>query len=297
MFKRAALKGEVSEKETDKSARDTRCRGLLVLTNKNATLSTITIGVLTPTATTNSNTITAATTKRNVVKTTPPTPPSKPTSAKTAAAKKLPAKGNKRTAPSARRRLPTKTQVVRALQDAAASPSGYEFVYLPCRHHLKFQDVRKMLSSLKVQQSRVLDVQFPAKDTVALLAHSAFKAELVAKLAAEGVQECGAFDPLSPVVLADPKFTNETTIVRRLFTERMRRTCVRLPRHIGARVARHFGTAHHLTTLSWRRMVARVRRHLPPGQEGRAHHQQHHCPSQHRHLHEKPSKNIKKLTN
>lgn len=105
-----------------------------------------------------------------------------------------------------------------------------------------------MLSTLKVQQSRVLDVQFPAKDTVALLAHSAFKAELVAKLAAEGVQERGAFDPLSPAVLADPKFANETatsrtTIVRRLFAERIRRTCLCLPRHIGASVARHFGTA------------------------------------------------------
>ncbi|KAL1932253.1 hypothetical protein VTP01DRAFT_9309 [Rhizomucor pusillus] len=110
----------------------------------------------TPTATTNSNTTTAKTAATT-------------TSRATVAAKKLPAKGNKKTVPSARRRLPTKTQVVRALQDAAASPSGYEFVYLPCRHHLKFQDVMKMLSTLKVQKSRVLDVQFPAKDTVALL--------------------------------------------------------------------------------------------------------------------------------
>lgn len=166
----------------------------------------------------------------------------------TVAAKKLPNKGNKtnNTVPS-RRRLPTKIQVVRTLQDAAASPSGYDFVYLPCRHHLKFQDVRKMLSTLKVQQSRVLDIQFPAKGTVALLVHSAFKAELLSKLAAEGIKERTDFDPLSPTVLADPKYAKDTpatrtTTVRRLFAERMKRTCLRLPSHIGASVARYFAT-------------------------------------------------------
>ncbi|KAI7849531.1 hypothetical protein BDC45DRAFT_413301, partial [Circinella umbellata] len=115
----------------------------------------------------------------------------------------------------------------RALQESNG-PSTFDFVYVPCRHHLRYHDVRKMISTLKIQQSRVLDIYFPAKGTVAFLIHSGFKDELVSKLKAESITPRTNFDPISPTVIGDIKFANDSQDERKqraqqLFAQKVER--------------------------------------------------------------------------
>ncbi|KAL0081756.1 hypothetical protein J3Q64DRAFT_1837703 [Phycomyces blakesleeanus] len=48
------------------------------------------------------------------------------------------------------------------------NPSEYEFVYLLAKRYVKYQEMRKIFSSFKIPTSHILDIQFPARGTVAL---------------------------------------------------------------------------------------------------------------------------------
>ncbi|KAG2222789.1 hypothetical protein INT45_011599, partial [Circinella minor] len=163
----------------------------------------------------------------------------------TITAKNLPQK-NKKIKNKKTQATNTKTTTIRALQESN-EPSTFDFVYVPCRHHLRYHDVRKMISTLKIQQSRVLDIYFPAKGTVAFLIHSGFKDELVSKLKAESITSRTNFDPISPTVIGDIKFANDSQEERQqraqqLFAQRIERTSLHLPPKIGISIARFFSS-------------------------------------------------------
>ncbi|KAI9320807.1 hypothetical protein BX666DRAFT_2131043 [Dichotomocladium elegans] len=151
---------------------------------------------------------------------------------------------------SAAPKKPAKTQAVRAFQEASG-PSQYTFVYIPCRRHLCHHEVRQMLAVLKIPQSRVLDVQFPAKGTVALLVHTAFHDELVEKLKVDGVNPRQSFDPLAAEIVGNTEHANKPAAERALlaksiFANRMLRSCARMPRPLGYSVARFFASLVHV---------------------------------------------------
>lgn len=102
-----------------------------------------------------------------------------------------------------------------------------------------------MLRSLKIQQSCVLDVQFPAKNRLALLVHKDFHDDLVSQLKAQGLSPLMNFDPLAADAVGDKKYANDPVadrekVAKKLFAERMMITCLRLPRSIGYSVAHAF---------------------------------------------------------
>ena len=164
----------------------------------------------------------------------------------TITAKHLPQKNKKNNKKKKTQPSTTKAVTIRTLQESNG-PSTFDFVYVPCRHHLRYHDVRKMLSTLKIQQSRVLDIYFPAKGTVALLIHSGFKDELVSKLKAESIIPRTTFDPISHTVIGDIKFANDSQEDRQqraqqLFAQRIERTSLHLPATIGISIARFFSS-------------------------------------------------------
>ncbi|KAG0183892.1 hypothetical protein DFQ28_000640 [Apophysomyces sp. BC1034] len=97
--------------------------------------------------------------------------------------------------------------------------------------------MRKFLGVLKVPQARIIDIQFPAKGTIALLVHAEYKQELVPVK--------NTFDPTSADILGDPKLASLTIVERqqraqKIYQDRMLRTCLRLPSHLGSSVLRAF---------------------------------------------------------
>ncbi|KAG0163015.1 hypothetical protein DFQ29_003492 [Apophysomyces sp. BC1021] len=144
-------------------------------------------------------------------------------------------------------RAPTVDTMKRILSEPTG-PSSYKFVYLPCRHHLRHSAVRKLLTTVKVSQSRVIDVQFPAKGTVALLVHSEYHQELTENLESHGISTKKEFNPFAADIIGDQQHANKTVaereqLSRKIFTERQVRTCLRLPQHLGNSIMRFFTAA------------------------------------------------------
>ncbi|KAI7862413.1 hypothetical protein BDF14DRAFT_1999150 [Spinellus fusiger] len=131
-----------------------------------------------------------------------------------------------------------KAQAVRALQEPTG-PSVYKFVYVPCCQYLKYGQVRKMLGSLKIQQSRIIDIHFPARGTVALLVHSSYKKELEEHLKKLKISPVKDFNPVTKAAKA-----------QELFDQRVSNTCLRSPTHLGYSIACHFGSGNATPCLS-----------------------------------------------
>ncbi|KAF7720404.1 hypothetical protein EC973_009232, partial [Apophysomyces ossiformis] len=133
-------------------------------------------------------------------------------------------------------------------------PSQYDFVYIPCRHHLRHSAVRKLLTAIKVPQSRIIDIQFPAKGTVALLVHSDYKQQLLEILEKQKVTPKANFDPTAPTVIGDPKHASlsakdKSNMAKDLLVSRLLRTCLRLPMHLGNSVARYFAQSNGIVQI------------------------------------------------
>ncbi|KAL0085989.1 hypothetical protein F4703DRAFT_1736833, partial [Phycomyces blakesleeanus] len=60
-----------------------------------------------------------------------------------------------------------------------SGPSTYDFVYLSCKRFYKYNEVCKMISILKISQSRILDIHCPAHRVIELLVHGDFKSKLI----------------------------------------------------------------------------------------------------------------------
>ncbi|ORZ02740.1 hypothetical protein BCR43DRAFT_509880 [Syncephalastrum racemosum] len=100
------------------------------------------------------------------------------------------------------RNRPSKAQAIRALQESAG-PSKYTYVYLNSARHLRFREVRDMLRAVKVPTSRIIDISFPARGTIALLVHLAYTPSLKKLMRQEGVKTADDFNPLDAKVVGD----------------------------------------------------------------------------------------------
>ncbi|OAD74544.1 hypothetical protein PHYBLDRAFT_144981 [Phycomyces blakesleeanus NRRL 1555(-)] len=77
------------------------------------------------------------------------------------------------------------------------------------KQYIKYQEMRKILSSFKIPTSHILDIQFPARGTVALLINGEFCKELITLLEKAKVTPLDNFDPTATDVIADPKLKEE----------------------------------------------------------------------------------------
>ncbi|KAF7720537.1 hypothetical protein EC973_007628, partial [Apophysomyces ossiformis] len=116
----------------------------------------------------------------------------------------------KNLAPQKPKRLKVSLETIQRTFTAPSGPSAYTFVYLSCRHHLRHSQVRQFLGVLKVQQSCVIDIQFPTHGTIALLVHTNYKNELVGLLTQNKVPVKPAFDPMNAEILGDSKLASGT---------------------------------------------------------------------------------------
>jgi hypothetical protein len=148
----------------------------------------------------------------------PPPPPVAPSYANVAkvAAQTNPApKKRKRPAggPPPRRAV---AMLTRFVSPPTGATPGYQYVYYPAnRSRRTIHQVRQVLRSVGLNNSRVLDVHFPCDKVTAFLVHVDYVLEFTSlfhKLTKQS--PLTDFDPFQPEHLRDPKFTDLTPELR-----------------------------------------------------------------------------------
>jgi hypothetical protein len=118
----------------------------------------------------------------------------------------------------------------RAFSEPATTPSSYEFVHIPCNRRITKQDARALLKQIGIQQSRVIDIQFPARNTVSFFVHSEFAPEFRGLLTKHQFKEKENFNFFDETIIANPAFTNlgqteKKALAKEIYNKRMVRLC------------------------------------------------------------------------
>ncbi|KAI8326676.1 hypothetical protein EDC96DRAFT_453902 [Choanephora cucurbitarum] len=95
----------------------------------------------------------------------------------------------------------------------APTPDGplFEYVYLPNKYRARLSVFRQKLCLIGLDNSRVLDVHYPARNVVALLIHTAYKENLLKVLNKYSLPVLTDFDPFSVANVRDPSFASLDT--------------------------------------------------------------------------------------
>ncbi|KAL0086301.1 hypothetical protein J3Q64DRAFT_1638918, partial [Phycomyces blakesleeanus] len=128
-----------------------------------------------------------------------------------------------------------------------SGPSTYDFVYLSCKRFYKYNEVCKMISILKISQSRILDIHCPAHRVIELLVHGDFKSKLIDLFHKQKIVPIAHFSPLDGKIICDPKLALESLDVhaskaQELFDNRILRMCLHQPAYLGNNMMHHFST-------------------------------------------------------
>ncbi|KAI7853450.1 hypothetical protein BDC45DRAFT_424868, partial [Circinella umbellata] len=91
---------------------------------------------------------------------------------------------------------------------AVPESQGFQFIYVPCRHRMTIKAMRQILRTLRIDNSRILDVHFPDRQVAALLIHNDYAPLLMEILEKEGIKVKKEFDPLDPSILWDKKLAD-----------------------------------------------------------------------------------------
>ena len=147
--------------------------------------------------------------------------------------------------PSRRQTKPIPFERAARLFTAPSPTHGFKFVYLPQKGRASMGQIRKSLTSIKVNNARVLDVHFPARNICGLLIHTDFEQTLLDALQVAGIKPINNFFPEDPAILSDPALKSlsleeKTEIVTDIHHNRCMRITSRAPKHVQAALAYHF---------------------------------------------------------
>ncbi|KAI8374598.1 uncharacterized protein BYT42DRAFT_479887, partial [Radiomyces spectabilis] len=103
---------------------------------------------------------------------------------------------------------------------------GFQYVYLPSRGRIPIGQLRKNLHKIGVDNVRVLDLHYPARQVVAALIHNDYATDFTALFTKHGVHPIADFNPADPKHLGDPQFkdlpiTERTAKAQEFFSARM----------------------------------------------------------------------------
>lgn len=147
-----------------------------------------------------------------------------------------------------KRRKPTRpipfVRAARLFTDPSPT-HGFKFVYLPQKGRVSMGELRRSLSALKINNARILDVHFPARNTCALLIHTDFETTLLSALAEADIQPLTNFYPEDPAILNDPtvqllSLEKKANLVIEIHKNRCIRIAARAPNRVQAALAYHF---------------------------------------------------------
>ncbi|KAI8635888.1 hypothetical protein BD408DRAFT_356694 [Parasitella parasitica] len=136
------------------------------------------------------------------------------------------------------------------------TPSGYQFVYMSIARRRPLQEIRRILQGIKVNNSRVLDIQYPVPHVVSFLVHHDYVFTFTSTMHLKGLAVLDKFDPVDPQHVADPKYHALSTTERediafelhiKRCTQSLRYLASRRPR-LFASVAAFFQTEGYVTS-------------------------------------------------
>lgn len=129
---------------------------------------------------------------------------------------------------------------------------GFQYIYIPTKARIPVGQLRTHLRRLEINNSRILDIHYPARNLAALLVHNDYATELKDHLQRFKVSTRDDFDPCSGTTLLDPKYTNNTPEERDSFAfmhhcDRMKRALNHIRQPVKAAVARFFYQRNWIT--------------------------------------------------
>lgn len=98
----------------------------------------------------------------------------------------------------------------------SSASASFSFVYFNRSRRLSRTQIRTKFRDLGIDNLRVLDIFFPARDTFGVLIHEAYRSEIISILQSADIDTISQFDPLDHNHIADPQFSElpETQRIR-----------------------------------------------------------------------------------
>ncbi|KAI7858779.1 hypothetical protein BDC45DRAFT_497613 [Circinella umbellata] len=90
---------------------------------------------------------------------------------------------------------------------------GFQYLYFFSKARMPVGRMRASLRQFGVDNSRVLDIQYPARQTIGLLVHNDFTESILQTLKEAGIHPID-FDPLDPKYVHDPKYSDASQDTR-----------------------------------------------------------------------------------
>ncbi|KAG1126050.1 hypothetical protein G6F42_008163 [Rhizopus arrhizus] len=108
---------------------------------------------------------------------------------------------------SEQRRMQREATAARFFQPPSEN-QGFKYLYIPTKARIPVGTIRTTFRKLGVNNARLLDIHYPARNTVAVLIHNDYEAEFVELLTRKNVHIRTDFTPFNGKILADPKYTS-----------------------------------------------------------------------------------------
>ncbi|KAG0755558.1 hypothetical protein G6F16_011315 [Rhizopus arrhizus] len=122
---------------------------------------------------------------------------------------------------------------------------GFKYLYLPTKAPIPVGTLRTTLRKVGVNNARLLDIHYPARNTLAILIHNDYEKEFTELIHHHNITIKADFNPSSGEILADPKYSTMTqderdTIATELQTTRIERALQHIRAPVKFAVARFF---------------------------------------------------------
>ena len=142
---------------------------------------------------------------------------------------------------------------------------GFQYIYVPSRARQPTGQIRSNLRRFGVDNSRVLDIQYPSRQTIGLLVHNDYVSTLTEKLKSININTIN-FDPLDPKNINDPKLKDVPTeqkqqLAKELHYKRAQRSIQFIRAPIKFAVARTFHTYGWITLDELKTVLATKKPH------------------------------------
>ncbi|KAK4519540.1 Lysophospholipid acyltransferase [Mucor velutinosus] len=129
--------------------------------------------------------------------------------------------------------------------DDSIQNGSYTLVYLPRSRRMNRSQIRSKFRAISIDNLRILDLNFPARNTIGVLLHEAYLDEFKSKLLEIDTQPIQNFDPLDHHHVADPKYHDlseerRLQLAHALHQDRCIRTLYFIRPHLVPGVAKYF---------------------------------------------------------
>lgn len=149
-----------------------------------------------------------------------------------------------------------KIQMIARSFTPVSETAGYQYIYLPRRYREPISNIRTKLRSLRIDNTRILDVFYPTRRVVGLLLHNDYIPTVTNILTKAGIAQLSDFNPRDETNLCDPKHAQLTpddraAMISNIHTTHLLRTLIRIRSEVRPAVLRAFIDCNWLTATQY----------------------------------------------